>query len=191
MQFLLIYFGCEIVCLGWEMFYFIFDLLWVICNCVIDCQLCQCYYFVCSFWCVLDGWCQVVVYDDGGFVVLLLDKLQCIGYLLIIVIGMYCFMVGLGLEVQYVSVLLELVFKDMVFSLELVCCVNNVLCQSGYVGEMVLNMQCVIQMLGLDGLQQVVNVFKFWLGLLVLVVVEMLCQLMVCVGQVVQVVQVL
>ncbi len=183
--------GREIVRLGWETPHPIPDPLRAICNRATDRQLRQRYHLARSFWRALDGWRQAAAHDDGGPVVLLLDKLQRIGHLPTTVTGMHRFTAGSGLEAQHASALSELVLKDMALSLELVRRVNNALRQSGHAGETVLNMQRAIQMLGLDGLQQAANALKPWPGPLAPVAAEMLRQLMARVGQAAQVAQAL
>ncbi|WP_204352111.1 hypothetical protein, partial [Klebsiella pneumoniae] len=72
----------------------------------------------------LDGWRQAAAYDDGGPIVLLLDKLQRIGHLPTTTTGIHRFTAGSGLEAQHASALSQLVLRDMALSLELVRRVN-------------------------------------------------------------------
>lgn len=183
--------GREIVRLGWETPHPIPEPLRAICNRATDRQLRQRYHLARSFWRALDGWRQAAAYDDGGPVVLLLDKLQRIGHLPTTTTGMHRFTAGSGLEAKHASALSELALKDMALSLELVRRVNNALKQSGHQGETVLNMQRAIQMLGLDGLQRAANALKPWPGPLAPVAAEMLRQLMASVGKAAQVAQAL
>jgi HD-like signal output (HDOD) protein len=170
--------GRELVRLGWETPHPIPDPLRAICNRATDRQLRQRYHLARSFLRALDGWRQAAAYDDGGPVVLLLDKLQRIGHLPTTTTGMHRFTGGSGMEAQHASALSQLVLKDMALTLELVRRVNNALKQSGHQGETVLNMQRAIQMLGLDGVQLAANSLKPWPGPLQPVAAEMLSQVM-------------
>lgn len=183
--------GRELVRLGWETPHPIPDPLRAICNRATDRQLRQRYHLARSFLRALDGWRQAAAHDDGGPIVLLLDKLQRVGHLPTTTTGMHRFTAGSGLEAQHASALSELVLKDMALSLELVRRVNNALRQAGHAGETVLNMQRAIQMLGLDGLQQAANALKPWPGALAPVAAEMLRQLMARVARAAQVAQAL
>lgn len=183
--------GREMVRLGWETPHPIPDPLRAICNRATDRQLRQRYHLARSFWRALDGWRQAAAYDDGGPVVLLLDKLQRIGHLPTTSSGLHRFTGGSGLESQHASALSEYVLKDMALSLELVRRVNNALKQAGHQGEIILNMQRAIQMLGLDGLQYAANSLKPWPGPLQPVAAEMLRQLMARVTKAAQVAQAL
>lgn len=183
--------GREIVRLGWETPHPIPDPLRAICNRATDRQLRQRYHLARSFWRALDGWRQAAAYDDGGPVVLLLDKLQRIGHLPTTTTGLHRFTAGSGLEAKHASALSELALKDMALSLELVRRVNHALKQNGHQGETVLNLQRAIQMLGLDGLQLAANALKPWPGPLAPVAAEMLRQLMARVGKAAQVAQAL
>lgn len=183
--------GRELVRLGWETPHPIPDPLRAICNRATDRQLRQRYHLARSFLRALDGWRQAAAHDDGGPIVLLLDKLQRVGHLPTTTTGMHRFTAGSGLEAQHASALSELVLKDMALSLELVRRVNNALRQAGHAGETVLNMQRAIQMLGLDGLQQAANALKPWPGPLAPVAAEMLRQLMARVTKAAQVAQAL
>lgn len=187
--------GREIVRLGWETPHPIPDPLRAICNRATDRQLRQRYHLARSFWRALDGWRQAAEYDNGGPIVLLLDKLQRSGHLPTTVSGLHRFTAGSGLEAQHASALSEFALKDMALSLELVRRVNNALKQAGHMsgggGETVLNMQRAIQMLGLDGLQYAVNALKPWPGPLQPVAAELLRQLMARVGQAAQIAQAL
>jgi hypothetical protein len=183
--------GREVVRLGWETPHPIPDPLRAICNRATDRQLRQRYHLARSFWRALDGWRQAAAYDDGGPVVLLLDKLQRIGHLPTTTTGIHRFTAGSGLEAKHASALSELALKDMALSLELVRRVNNALKQNGHQGETVLNMQRAIQMLGLDGLQRAANALKPWPGPLAPVAAEMLRQVMARVGKAAQVAQAL
>lgn len=170
--------GRELVRLGWETPHPIPDPLRAICNRATDRQLRQRYHLARSFWRALDGWCQAAAHDDGGPIVLLLDKLQRIGHLPTTISGLHRFTAGSGLEAQHASALSEFVLKDMALSLELVRRVNNALKASGHQGQTILNMQRAIQMLGLDGLHYAANALKPWPGPLQPVAAEMLHQLM-------------
>lgn len=183
--------GRELVRLGWETPHPIPDPLRAICNRATDRQLRQRYHLARSFLRALDGWRQAAAHDDGGPIVLLLDKLQRVGHLPTTTTGMHRFTAGSGLEAQHASALSELVLNDMALSLELVRRVNNALRQAGHAGETVLNMQRAIQMLGLDGLQQAANALKPWPGPLAPVAAEMLRQLMARVTKAAQVAQAL
>ncbi|MBW8848481.1 MAG: HDOD domain-containing protein [Burkholderiales bacterium] len=183
--------GREMVRLGWETPHPIPDPLRAICNRATDRQLRQRYHLARSFLRALDGWRQAAAYDDGGPIVLLMDKLQRIGHLPTTTTGMHRFTGGSGMEAQHASALSEVVLKDMALSLELVRRVNNALKQNGHVGETVLNMQRAIQMLGLDGLQLAANALKPWPGPLAPVAAEMLRQLMARVSKAGQVAQAL
>lgn len=183
--------GRELVRLGWETPHPIPDPLRVICNRATDRQTRQRYHLARSFLRALDGWRQAAAHDDGGPIVLLLDKLQRVGHLPTTISGLHRFTAGSGLEAQHVSALSEFVLKDMALSLELVRRVNNALRQSGHVGETILNMQRAIQMLGLDGLQYAANALKPWPGPLQPVAAEMLRQLMARVTKACQVAQAL
>lgn len=170
--------GREMVRLGWETPHPIPDPLRAICNRATDRQLRQRYHLARSFWRALDGWRQAAAHDDGGPIVLLLDKLQRQGHLPTTTTGIHRFTAGSGLEAQHASALSELVLKDMALSLELVRRVNNALKLSGHAGETVLNMQRAIQMIGLDGVQLAANALKPWPGPLQPVAAEMLRQVM-------------
>lgn len=183
--------GREMVRLGWETPHPIADPLRAICNRATDRQLRQRYHLARSFWRALDGWRQAAAHDDGGPIVLLLDKLQRVGHLPTTVSGLHRFTAGSGLEAQHASALSEFVLKDMALSLELVRRVNNALKQAGHQGETILNMQRAIQMLGLDGLQHAANALKPWPGPLAPVAAEMLRQLMARVAKAAQVAQAL
>jgi eukaryotic-like serine/threonine-protein kinase len=183
--------GREMVRLGWEAPHPIPDPLRAICNRATDRQLRQRYHLARSFWRALDGWRQSAAYNDGGPVVLLLDKLQRIGHLPTTTTGLHRFTGSAGLASQHASALSEFVLKDMALSLELVRRVNNALKQSGHQGETVLNMQRAIQMLGLDGLQLAANALKPWPGPLPPVAAEMLRQLMARAAKAAQVAQAL
>lgn len=166
--------GREVVRLGWETPHPIADPLRAICNRATDRQARQRYHLARSFWRALDGWRQAAAHDDGGPIVLLLDKLQRSGHLPTTTTGMHRFTAGSGLEAQHANALSELVLKDMALSLELVRRVNNALKQNGHQGDTVLNMQRAIQMIGLDGLQLAANALKPWPGPLQPVAAEML-----------------
>ncbi|WP_157275387.1 HDOD domain-containing protein [Pelomonas sp. Root1444] len=187
--------GREIVRLGWETPHPIADPLRAICNRATDRQARQRYHLARSFLRALDGWRQAASQDDGGPIVLLLDKLQRIGHLPTMATGIHRFTAGSGLEAQHASALSELVLKDMALSLELVRRVNNALRQSGHHsadgGGTVLNMQRAIQMLGLDGVQLAANGLKPWPGPLQPMAAEMLRQLMARVTKAGQVAQAL
>ena len=183
--------GREMVRLGWETPHPIADPLRAICNRATDRQLRQRYHLARSFLRALDGWRQAAAHDDGGPIVLLLDKLQRIGHLPTTTSGLHRFAGGSGLEAQHASALSEFVLKDMALSLELVRRVNNALKQAGHQGETILNMQRAIQMLGLDGLQYAANSLKPWPGPLAPVAAEMLRQLMARVTKAAQVAQAL
>ncbi|RZL39427.1 MAG: HDOD domain-containing protein [Rubrivivax sp.] len=183
--------GREMVRLGWETSHPIPDPLRAICNRATDRQLRQRYHLARSFLRALDGWRQAAAHDDGGPVVLLLDKLQRQGHLPTTTTGMHRFTASSGLEAQHASALSDLVLKDMALSLELVRRVNNALRQSGHQGETILNMQRAIQMIGLDGLQLAANALKPWPGPLAPVAAEMLRQLMARVTKAAQVAQAL
>jgi HD-like signal output (HDOD) protein len=174
--------GREIVRLGWETPHPIPDPLRAICNRATDRQLRQRYHLARSFWRALDGWRQAAAQDNGGPIVLLLDKLQRLGHLPTTTTGIHRFTAGSGLEAQHASALSDLVLKDMALSLELLRRVNNALRQSGHQsadgGETVLNMQRAIQMLGLDGVQRAANALRPWPGPLTPVAAEMLRQVM-------------
>ncbi|MFG6440341.1 HDOD domain-containing protein [Roseateles sp. LKC17W] len=174
--------GREIVRLGWETPHPIPDPLRAICNRATDRQLRQRYHLARSFWRALDGWRQAAAQDNGGPIVLLLDKLQRLGHLPTTTTGIHRFTAGSGLEAQHASALSDLVLKDMALSLELLRRVNNALRQSGHQsadsGETVLNMQRAIQMLGMDGVQRAANALKPWPGPLSPVAAEMLRQVM-------------
>lgn len=175
--------GREIVRLGWETPHPIADPLRAICNRATDRQLRQRYHLARSFLRALDGWRQSAGHDDGGPIVLLLDKLQRIGHLPTTTSGIHRFTSGAGLEAQHASALSDLVLKDMALSLELLRRVNNALRLGGHAGETVLNMQRAIQMIGLDGVQLAANALKPWPGPLAPVAEEMLRQLMARVTQ--------
>jgi non-specific serine/threonine protein kinase len=181
----------EIVRLGWETPHPIPDPLRAICNRATDRQLRQRYHLARSFWRALDGWRQAAAHDDGGPIVLLLDKLQRQGHLPTTTTGMHRFTAGSGLEAQHASALSELVLKDMALTLELVRRVNNALKLSGHAGETILNMQRAIQMLGLDGVQLAANALKPWPGPLQPVAAEMLRNVMARVTKAGQVAQAL
>ncbi|MFK4704331.1 HDOD domain-containing protein [Roseateles asaccharophilus] len=181
--------GREMVRLGWETPHPIPDPLRAIANRATDRQARQRYHLARSFWRALDGWRQAAAQDNGGPIVLLLDKLQRAGHLPTTTTGMHRFTGGSGLESQHASALSELVLKDMALSLELVRRVNNALKLSGHVGETVLNIQRAIQMIGLDGLQLAANALKPWPGPLQPVAAEMLRQLMARVTKACQVAQ--
>ena len=183
--------GREMVRLGWETPHPIPEPLRAICNRATDRQLRQRYHLARSFLRALDGWRQAASYDDGGPIVLLLDKLQRIGHLPTTTSGMHRFTAGSGLEAQHASALSDLVLKDMALSLELVRRVNNSLKQAGHQGEAILNMQRAIQMIGLDGLQLAANTLKPWPGPLAPVAAEMLRQVMARVTKAGQVAQAL
>lgn len=187
--------GREIVRLGWETPHPIPDPLRAICNRATDRQLRQRYHLARSFWRALDGWRQAAEYDNGGPIVLLLDKLQRSGHLPTTVSGLHRFTGGSGLEAQHASALSEFALKDMALSLELVRRVNLALKQAGHLsgggGETVLNMQRAIQMLGLDGLQYAFNALKPWPGPLQPVAAELLRQLMARVGKAAEIAQAL
>lgn len=183
--------GREMVRLGWETPHPIAEPLRAICNRATDRQLRQRYHLARSFWRALDGWRQSAAHDDGGPIVLLLDKLQRIGHLPTTATGMHRFTAGSGLESQHASALSEFVLKDMALTLELVRRVNNALKQSGHGGETVLNMQRAIQMLGLNGVQLAANALKPWPGPLPPVAAEMLRQLMARVTKAAEVAQAL
>ncbi|MFG6489403.1 HDOD domain-containing protein [Roseateles sp. BYS78W] len=183
--------GREMVRLGWETPHPIPDPLRAICNRATDRQLRQRYHLARSFWRALDGWRQAAAYDNGGPVVLLLDKLQRIGHLPTTTTGIHRFTAGSGLEAQHASALSDMVLKDMALSLELLRRVNNALRQSGHAGETILNMQRAIQMLGLDGVQLAANALKPWPGPLQPVAAEMLRQVMARVTKAGQVAQAL
>jgi HD-like signal output (HDOD) protein len=187
--------GREMVRLGWETPHPIPDPLRAICNRATDRQLRQRYHLARSFWRALDGWRQSAAHDNGGPVVLLMDKLQRIGHLPTTTTGLHRFTGGSGMESKHASALSEFVLKDMALSLELVRRVNNALKQSGHMsgggGETVLNMQRAIQMLGMDGVQLAANALKPWPGPLPPVAAEMLRQLMVRVSKAAQVAQAL
>ncbi|HEV6967237.1 HDOD domain-containing protein [Roseateles sp.] len=183
--------GREMVRLGWETPHPIPDPLRAISNRATDRQTRQRYHLARSFWRALDGWRQAASYDDGGPVVLLLDKLQRVGHLPTTTTGMHRFTGGSGLEAQHASALSELVLKDMALSLELVRRVNNALRQAGHQGGTILNMQRAVQMIGLEGLQQAANALKPWPGPLQPVAAEMLRQLMARVTQAARVAQAL
>jgi non-specific serine/threonine protein kinase len=184
--------GREMVRLGWETPHPIPDPLRAICNRATDRQTRQRYHLARSFWRALDGWRQsAAAQDDGGPVVLLLDKLQRQGHLPTTTTGIHRFTAGSGLEAQHASALSELVLKDMALSLELLRRVNNALRQSGHAGESILNMQRAIQMLGLDGVQLAANALKPWPGPLQPVAAEMLRQVMARVTKAGQVAQAL
>jgi HD-like signal output (HDOD) protein len=181
--------GREMVRLGWETPHPIPDPLRAICNRATDRQTRQRYHLARSFWRALDGWRQSAAQDDGGPIVLLLDKLQRIGHLPTTITGVHRFTAGAGMEAQHASALAEVVLKDMSLMLELVRRVNNALRQSGHQGEAILNMQRAIQMIGLDGLQLAANALKPWPGPLQPVAAEMLRQVMGRVAQAGQVAQ--
>ena len=183
--------GREMVRLGWETPHPIPDPLRAICNRATDRQLRQRYHLARSFWRALDGWRQAAAHDDGGPIVLLLDKLQRQGHLPTTTTGMHRFTAGSGLEAQHASALSELVLKDMALTLELVRRVNNALKLSGHAGETILNMQRAIQMLGLDGVQLAANALKPWPGPLQPVAAEMLRNVMARVTKAGQVAQAL
>ncbi len=183
--------GRELVRLGWETPHPIPDPLRAICNRATDRQLRQRYHLARSFWRALDGWRQSAAYDNGGPIVLLLDRLQRNGHLPMSSTGLHRFMSGSGLESQHASALSEFVLKDMALGLELVRRVNSALKQAGHGGETVLNMQRAIQMVGLDGLQYAANSLKPWPGPLAPVAAEMLRQLMARVTKAAQVAQAL
>jgi eukaryotic-like serine/threonine-protein kinase len=183
--------GREMVRLGWETPHPIPDPLRAICNRATDRQARQRYHLARSFWRALDGWRQAAAHDDGGPIVLLLDKLQRQGHLPTTTTGIHRFTAGSGMEAQHASALSELVLKDMALSLELVRRVNNALKLSGHVGETILNMQRAIQMLGLDGVQLAANALKPWPGPLQPVAAEMLRQVMARVNKAGQVAQAL
>ena len=182
--------GRELVRLGWETPHPIPDPLRAICNRATDRQMRQRYHLARSFWRALDGWRQAAAHDNGGPIVLLLDKLQRQGHLPTTTTGMHRY-TGSGLEAQHASALSDMVLKDMALSLELVRRVNNALKQSGHAGETVLNMQRAIQMLGLDGLQLAANALKPWPGPLQPVAAEMLGNVMARVTKAGQVAQAL
>ncbi len=183
--------GREMVRLGWETPHPIPDPLRAICNRATDRQLRQRYHLARSFLRALDGWRQAAAHDDGGPIVLLLDKLQRQGHLPTTTTGIHRFTAGSGLEAQHASALSELVLKDMALSLELLRRVNNALRQSGHAGETVLNMQRAIQMIGLDGVQLAANALKPWPGPLQPVAAEMLRNVMARVTKAAQVAQAL
>ncbi len=183
--------GKEMVRMGWETPHPIPDPLRAICNRATDRQLRQRYHLARSFWRALDGWRQAAAYDDGGPIVLLLDKLQRIGHLPTTVGGLHRFAADTSLEAQHASALSEFVLKDMALSLELVRRVNNALKQAGHQGETVLNMQRAVQMLGLDGLQYAINALKPWPGPLQPPAAELLRQLMTRVGKAAEIAQAL
>ena len=183
--------GREIVRLGWETPHPIPDPLRAICNRATDRQLRQRYHLARSFLRALDGWRQAAANDNGGPIVLLLDKLQRLGHLPTTTTGIHRFTAGSGLEAQHASALSELVLKDMALSLELVRRVNNALRQAGHGGDTVLNVQRAIQMIGLDGLQQAANALKPWPGPLQPVAAEMLRSVMARVTKAAQVAQAL
>ncbi len=183
--------GREMVRLGWETPHPIPDPLRAICNRATDRQLRQRYHLARSFLRALDGWRQAAAHDDGGPIVLLLDKLQRQGHLPTTTTGIHRFTAGSGLEAQHASALSDMVLKDMALSLELLRRVNNALRQAGHGGDTVLNVQRAIQMIGLDGLQQAANALKPWPGPLQPVAAEMLRSVMARVAKAAQVAQAL
>lgn len=182
--------GREVVRLGWETPHPIPDPLRAICNRATDRQARQRYHQARSFWRALDGWRIAAAQDGGGPVALLLDKLQRGGTLPSSTTGLHRFASGAALA-THASALAELVLKDMALSLELVRRVNLSLRQNGHQGEVILNMQRAIQMLGLDGVQHAANALKPWPGLLQPAQAELLRALMARVNKAGQVAQAL
>ena len=184
----------DIVRLGWETPHPIPDPLRAICNRATDRQLRQRYQLARSFWRALDGWRTAASQDDGGPIVLLLDKLQRVGHLPTTASGLHRF-TGAGLESKHTSALADVVLKDMALTLELVRRVNNEMRQHGHLqgggGETVLNMQRAVQMLGLNGVQLAANALKPWPGPLAAGAADLLSQLMARVTQAGQVAQAL
>lgn len=159
--------GAEIVRLGWENPHQIADPLRAICNRATDRQPKQRYHSARSFLRALEGWISAAS-DQGGIVAQLVDRIQRYGHLPSLSTRLQHVAQSSSMDSQHVSVLSELVMKDMALSLELLRRVNLALRQEGLEtgGGAVLNVQRAIAMLGLNGVQAAARGLKLWPGLM-------------------------
>ncbi|MDY0747149.1 HDOD domain-containing protein [Paucibacter sp. R3-3] len=159
--------GHEVVRLGWETPHPIPDPLRAIGNRATDRQARQRYHMARSFLRALDGWRTAANADDGGPIALLIDRLQRVGHLPGTTTALNAVAQSSSMGGKHISVLAELVLKDMALSLELLRRVNNSLKQQGApVDGTVLNLQRAIAMLGLNGVQEAARSLKPWPGVL-------------------------
>ena len=159
--------GAEIVRLGWENPHPIADPLRAICNRATDRQPRQRYHSARSFLRALEGWISAAS-DQGGMVAQLIDRIQRYGHLPSLSTRLQHVAQSSSMDGQHVSVVSELVMKDMALSLELLRRVNLALRQEGLEsgGGAVLNVQRAIAMLGLNGVQAAARGLKIWPGLM-------------------------
>jgi len=159
--------GHEVVRLGWETPHPIPDPLRAIGNRATDRQARQRYHMARSFLRALDGWRTAANADDGGPIALLIDRLQRVGHLPSTTTALNAIAQSSSMSGKHISILAELVLKDMALSLELLRRVNNSLKQQGApVDGTVLNLQRAIAMLGLNGVQEAARSLRPWPGVL-------------------------
>ena len=114
----------------------------------------------------LQGWCEVEGQDNGGPLVLLLDRLRTVGHLPA--------MPGVGQRVarlssmdgQHTDAIAEQILQDMALSFELLRQVNSVHISGGQLagGGPVLTVRRAVAMLGLNGVRLAGNGLRAWPG---------------------------
>jgi non-specific serine/threonine protein kinase len=114
----------------------------------------------------LQGWCEVEGQDNGGPLVLLLDRLRTVGHLPA--------MPGVGQRVarlsvmdgQHTDAIAEQILQDMALSFELLRQVNSVHVSGGQLagGGPVLTVRRAVAMLGLNGVRLAGNSLRAWPG---------------------------
>jgi eukaryotic-like serine/threonine-protein kinase len=114
----------------------------------------------------LQGWCEIEGQDNGGSLVLLLDRLRTVGHLPA--------MPGVGQRVarlssmdgQHTDAIAEQILQDMALSFELLRQVNSVHVNGGQLagGGPVLTVRRAVAMLGLNGVRLAGNGLRAWPG---------------------------
>ncbi|MFM8901747.1 MAG: HDOD domain-containing protein [Burkholderiales bacterium] len=158
--------GRDVLRLPWTTPAPVSEALRAIANRAVSSQPRQRYLNARTFLRALQGWCEVEGQDNGGPLVLLLDRLRTVGHLPA--------MPGVGQRVarlsamdgQHTDAIAEQILQDMALSFELLRQVNAVHISGGQLsgGGPVLTVRRAVALLGLNGVRLAGNSLRAWPG---------------------------
>jgi eukaryotic-like serine/threonine-protein kinase len=158
--------GRELLRLPWTTPVPVSEALRAIANRAVASQPRQRYLNARTFLRALQGWCEVAGQDDGGPLVLLLDRLRTVGHLPAMP-GVSQRVARLAsMDGQHTDAIAEQILQDMALSFELLRQVNLTQVSGGqFAGSgPVLTVRRAVALLGLNGVRQCANGLRAWPG---------------------------
>jgi eukaryotic-like serine/threonine-protein kinase len=158
--------GREIVRLPWSTPKPVPEALRAIVNRATAAQERQRYLNARTFLRALNGWLEAEGHDDGGPLVLLLDRLRTVGHLPAMPGVSRRVAHIVASETQRTDELAAQILQDMGLTLELLRQVNSALVQGSHAsgGAVVITVRRAIAMIGLDGVRRAANALRAWPG---------------------------